>query len=366
MPSSEKYIQISVEDQGIGIEEEDIPKIFTRFKRLDTNPEIQAEGTGIGLSLTKDLINIHKGLIFVKSEWGSGSIFHVCLPYSIKGAGAETEILSTPGADAPISKDSNQDNSKAVVLIVDDNKDLRRFTKGHFEPEYHVLEAENGKKAWDTAIETVPDIVIADVMMPVMNGKELCRKLKKDERTSHIPVIILSALSSNKNQLDGIDAGADDYLTKPFDADLLKAKADNLLLIRKKLRERYCGKLSLAPSEVVLPSPDEKFIKKFTAFIEKNIADTDLDVEVIAMNIGVSRTQLYRKIKALTGSSPKEIVRDFRLSRATQLLVQQKINISEVSIEVGFSDAAYFRKCFKSKYGMNPTEYVRKHAVKQE
>jgi len=361
----EQYIQIKVKDQGIGMQEEDIPKIFTRFKRLDTSNEVQAEGTGIGLSLTKDLVKIHKGFLYVESTLGEGSTFSIYLPFNIsqieekEEETTDSEIVNVN--EEAFDKDENNNDNKPVVLIVDDNNDLRKFMHNHFEPEYHVLDAEDGKKAWDIAIETVPDIIIADVMMPIMNGKELCKKLKKDERTSHIPVIILSALSSNENQLEGIDSGADDYLTKPFDADLLKAKADNLLLIRKKLRERYSGKMSLKPSEVVLASPDEKFIKKFTAFVEKNIADASLDVEVIASNIGVSRTQLYRKIKALTGSSPKEIVRDFRLVRSSQLLVQNKINITEVSMEVGFSDVAYFRKCFKAKFGMSPTEYVKKN-----
>jgi YesN/AraC family two-component response regulator len=222
-----------------------------------------------------------------------------------------------------------------------------------------VLEANNGREGWNRALETIPDLIISDMMMPVMDGIELCRKIKKDERTSHIPVVILTVLSSNNKQIEGIDAGAEDYITKPFDISLLGSKVGNILSVRKALREKYSKEIVLMPKEVVLSSPDEKFLRKVIQIIEKNIANTELDIDFLARHVGVSRTQLYRKIKALTDMAAKEFVKDMRLKRASQLITQDKFNISEIAYEVGFNDMSYFRKCFKECYGVSPTEYLK-------
>jgi YesN/AraC family two-component response regulator len=252
-------------------------------------------------------------------------------------------------------------DKQPILLIADDNQDIRIFVKHHFETEYSVVEAKDGKDGWELALEQIPDIVIADVMMPYIDGVELCRKIKNDERTSHIPVIILTALTAKEKQLAGIAAGADDYIVKPFDVTLLKAKSDNILYLRKTLRERYSKEMLLKPKDIVLTSPDEKFLKRVIQVIEKNIALPDLDVEFLARQVGVSRTQLYRKINALTDMAAKEFVKDIRLKRAAQLLTQNKLNISEIAYEVGFNDISYFRKCFKEKFGMSASKYLKQY-----
>ncbi len=352
-----RFIKIKITDTGIGIAPNELSIIFNRFKRLESNDENHAQGTGIGLSLTKELVLLHNGHIRVKSTLGKGSQFSVFLPFDDSNLNENTAAITDADELETSTLGRPKDSKKHIALIVDDNPDIREFIKTNFEPEYQVVEARNGKEAWDLSLELIPDIIVADVMMPVMNGNELCKKIKRDERTSHIPVVMLSAMGSNENQLAGIDAGADDYMTKPFDVGLLKAKVDNILSIRKALRDRYSKELLLKPKDVVVASPDEKFIKRLIGFIEKNISNEELDVDQMAQHLDVSRTQLYRKIAALTNMTPKEFVRDIRLKTAEQLIMQGTMNISEIAYYIGFSDVAYFRKCFKEKYGMSASDY---------
>lgn len=372
-----QYIQVVVRDTGIGIPASQLNKIFNRFQQIHrSKTDRQASGTGIGLSLTKELVKIHKGFIHVRSIEGKGSKFTLLLPFIEEYHEQEKEKtdehktgenlqLIQPEiyrvADQSIVK-HGADN-QPILLMVDDNPDIRSFVKYHFEPEYIVLEARNGREGWEMALESVPDILVADIMMPEMDGNDLCRKIKKDERTSHIPVIMLTALSAREKQMAGIDAGADDYITKPFDITLLKARIDNTLSIRKALRERYSKEFVLKPREIVLTSPDEKFLKRIIGVIEKNIANTELDIDKLALQVGVSRTQLYRKIAALTDMTAKEFVRDIRLKRAAQMLLQNKLTIQEIALEVGFSDISYFRKCFREKFGMSASEYNKNNSM---
>jgi len=367
-----KFLQIVVRDTGIGIPSNQINRIFNRFVQIKGREVDRSSGTGIGLSLTKELIKIHNGYIQVKSKEGKGSRFKVLIPLIENEEELNTMIQFENTEeqqnsmylmhDEEVVKEGpvKHDNSnKRILLIVDDNPDIRLFIKHHFEPEYAVVEGRNGRDGWEKTLETIPDIIVADIMMPVMNGKEFCRKIKKDERTSHIPVVLLTALHSNENQIAGIDAGADDYITKPFDISLLKARVDNMLYIRKALRERYSKEMVLKPTEIVLSSPDEKFLKRVIHVIEKNIDNIELDVDTLSQQIGVSRTQLYRKIAALTDMSAKEFVRDIRLKRVAQLIVQDKLTISEIALKTGFNDISYFRKCFKEKYGMSASEFLK-------
>jgi signal transduction histidine kinase/DNA-binding response OmpR family regulator len=356
------YVKLAVADTGVGIPDGQTSRVFDRFRRIDNKEITDSSGVGIGLALAKDLVKLHNGFIKVKSKVGKGSKFTVLIPYY----NADENVITTesiPNIDNTVYDENrhidgeHKISNKPYLLVIDDNPDIREFIKTQFEPEYKVFEARNGKEGWDSALEHVPDIIIADVMMPLMNGNELCRKLKADERTSHIPIIMLTALSSPEHQMAGIDSGADDYLTKPFDVALLKAKTDNILAIRKALREKYSKEILLRPRDIVLANPDEKFIKKLVQIVEKNIAKSELDVDLLAKNVGVSRTQLFRKISALTNMTPKELVRDIRLKRAAQLLSQNILNINEVALEVGISDISYFRKLFKEKYGMNASEY---------
>jgi len=369
----EKYIQITVKDTGIGIPGSQLGKIFNRFKQVTNSSNRKTGGYGIGLYFAKELVNIHKGYILVKSKEGKGSRFSLLIPLIEEleenkvPAAPDSVVHSTHSEQATQVFDEESVKSKRIsqqpiILIVDDNPDIKKFLTHHFEPEYQVVTARNGIEGWELALEVVPDIILADIMMPLMDGREFCRKIKKDERTSHIPVVILTALSSRENQMAGIDAGVDDYIVKPFDVTLLCARVDNIISIRKGLRERFSKEMLLRPSEVILASPDEKFLKKVVHVIEKNMDNIEFDVDQMAANIGVSRTQLYRKIAALTNMTAKEFVRDLRLQRAAQMIVQNKLNISEVALQTGFNDISYFRKCFKEKYGMSASEYSRKHS----
>jgi signal transduction histidine kinase/ligand-binding sensor domain-containing protein/DNA-binding response OmpR family regulator len=379
IPSLEKsnikvkqFVQISVSDTGIGIPSNQIEKIFNRFLQISNKSNKINTGSGIGLNLTKELVKIHNGYIKVKSKEGKGSKFIVLIPYT---EDSQVEVINQledesnfkgfqtdPITESAINESEffNSINQNIpILLIADDNADIRTFIKYHFEPSYQVIDSLNGQEAWEKALNIIPDIIIADIMMPIMNGYELCRKIKNDERTSHIPVVILTALSSKEKQISGIDVGADDYITKPFDISLLKAKIDNILSIRKALRERYSKEVLLKPKDISLASPDEKFLKRVISVIEKNMSNAEFDIDNFANLVGVSRTQLYRKIAALTDMSAKEFVRDIRLKRAVQLLIQEKLSITDIALEVGFNDINYFRKCFKDKFGSSASEYLK-------
>jgi ligand-binding sensor domain-containing protein/signal transduction histidine kinase/DNA-binding response OmpR family regulator len=373
-----QFIQVVVRDTGIGIPSNQIDKIFNRFLQ-GTNTNKVNQGSGIGLNLTKELVKIHNGYIKVKSKEEKGSKFIVLIPFpeedQIDNSSHEYHITEPNDEVASelfssMAHESDLQNyihsNIPIILLADDNSDLRIFIKHHFEPAYKVIEATNGQIAWEKSLEIIPDIIIADVMMPVLDGFELCRKIKKDERTSHIPLILLTALTSKEKQISGIDIGADDYITKPFDISLLKAKADNILSIRKALRERYSKELLLRPKDVVITSPDEKFFKRVITVIEKNMSNAEFDIDDFASHVGVSRTQLYRKIAAMTDMSAKEFIRDIRLKRAAQMILQDKLTISEIALEVGFNDINYFRKRFKKKFGMSATQFLKNNPQQSE
>lgn len=374
--SEKQFIQIVVKDSGIGIPDALIGKIFNRFMQVNNSVDKKIAGTGIGLSIAKELVILHKGHVHVRSKEGKGTRFTLLIPlieelqdkYGSPGTNqAPMEVKSDAALMTAASRAvPDNDNQQPILLVVDDNQDIRTFMSYHFESSYQIVAARDGKEGWEKALEIIPDVIIADIMMPVMDGKEFCRKIKKDERTSHIPLVMLTALTSSENQMAGLDAGADDYIVKPFDISLLKARIDNLISIRKGLRERYSREMLLQPKNVMLTSPDEKFLKKVIQVIEKNLDDAEFDVDKMAVLIGVSRTQLYRKIAALTNMTAKEFVRDIRLKRAAQLIVQDKLTISEIALQTGFNDISYFRKCFKDSFGMNASDYLKKHARTSE
>jgi len=361
----ERYIKIEVKDTGIGIDEKEVNKIFNRyFTKIKTEDILSS---GIGLSFTKELVELHNGKIFVESKPGKGSTFTVMLPFveDTNDEPIEYHIEEIDSKEFIKTKEfKNAQKNKKILLVVEDNEDVLKFIKSHFSKDYIVLDARNGKDGLDLAIKTIPDIVVSDIMMPVMDGKELCRKIKKDERTSHIPVILLTVLSSKENFKDGLMCGCDDYITKPFDIDILQTKIESLLLTRNALREKYSKNLMIQPSHVNIKTPDEKFIEKAIQIVEKYIDDPNLDIDMFVKEIGVSRMQLYRKMKALLNMTVKEFVNDIRLKRAEQIFSEKKIGISEVAYSVGFNDLSYFGKCFKRKYGLSPSDYVRKVSQK--
>ncbi len=371
-PSEKRMIEISVKDTGIGISESNHEKIFNRFFQVDENPS-QA-GTGIGLALTKELVILHKGKIFVTSKPGEGSTFTVQLPYNDNKLNEFSEELSISRLSHEVSMESvtgiHVNDSTAIdqkiMLLVDDNADIRFFLKTHFSSKYHILEAKDGLDGWEKALKTIPDIIISDVLMPDMNGFEFCRKIKNDERTSHIPILLLTALGSNEHEIEGLSQGADDYLTKPFDPVILQTKVENLMSTRQALKQKYSGELFLQPRNIVLNSPDDRFLQKAIDVIENNISNPDFDVDSFAVEMGVSRIQMYRKFQALTKMTVKEFIWKIRLKRAAQMLVQQKMNISEVAYAVGFAYVSHFRKSFKQEFNMSASDYIKKHSSVQE
>jgi signal transduction histidine kinase/ligand-binding sensor domain-containing protein/DNA-binding response OmpR family regulator len=359
-----QFIEIGIKDTGIGIQSNNLDKIFGRF--FQTSEGDKSAGVGIGLALVKELVQLHKGKIFVTSKPGKGTKFTIRIPANI----AQEVNISGEGTDPAVLVDKQKPNveevmmddlAAPVMLIVEDNMDVRQFIRTHFNALYKIIEANNGAEGLKLATESIPDIIISDIIMPNMDGYELCKRLKNDERTSHIPILLLTAMHSKEHELKGLTTGANDYITKPFDISVLQAKINNLLSIRDSMKERFASTVILEPKNVVITSPDERFLRKAIDVVEANISDSELDIEGFAQKVGVSRMQLYRKLHALTNMTVKEFIRHIRLKRATQLLVQKKLNISEIAYEVGFKDLSHFRKCFKREYGVSAKEYITMH-----
>ncbi len=363
-----QYIEINIKDTGKGIPRKNLERVFIRFFQSDEKDA--GSGAGIGLALVKDLVKIHKGKIFVTSKEGKGTKFTIRIPYDLCiEDGSKEEVTENDNKATKQSQESTANqipgNDAKIMLVVEDNADVRQFISSHFETVYQVYQASNGEEGWAKALEIIPDIIVSDIIMPQMDGYELCKRLKNDERTSHIPVLLLTAMHSKEHELKGITKGADDYITKPFDISVLQAKVENVLSIRESLKEKYTSTMVLEPTNVMVSSPDEKFLKRVIDVVEENISDSELDIEKFSQKVGISRMQLYRKLQALTNMTVKEFIRHIRLKRATQLLDQQKLNISEIAYEVGFKDLSHFRKCFKREYGMSASDYLAKQKEKR-
>lgn len=362
--SHNPFLEIVVKDNGIGIDLKNQSRVFQRFFQVptDKNPG----GTGIGLALTEELVKLHRGQILVDSKPGKGTKFTVRLPIIDEHTGMNDERSSNIGDQLDLAKEDPAKKellSENILLIIEDNADVRQFIRSNFESQFHIEEAADGSEGLRLAKKLLPDIILSDVMMPLMDGKELCKNLKSDEYTSHIPIILLTALSSKQHTIEGLSSGADDYITKPFDISILQTKIENLLSLRNSMRKKFAGELIISPTNVQVTSLDEIFLQKAVEVVEKNIKDADLDIETFSKQMAVSRMQLYRKLAALTGMTVKEFIRDIRLKRAAQLLDQKKMNISEVTYAVGFKDLSHFRRCFREKFGLNASEYLKKNTI---
>lgn len=358
-----QFIEITVKDTGRGISPQNLKKIFTRFFQSDD--EDGSSGAGIGLALVKELVKLHNGEIFVSSRTGLGTKFTIRIPYlpNLQNMQKELEKSNEEVQDNLILLDeqmveNHELPNEKIMLVVDDNQDVRQFISSHFSSTYKIIQAKNGQEGWKVALKIIPDIIISDILMPISTGYELCKKIKTDERTSHIPVLLLTAMHSKENEIKGLTTGADDYITKPFDLSVLQIKVENVLSIRESLKQKYTGTVILEPKNVVITSHDEKFLQRAIEIVEENISDSELDIENFSVKVGVSRMQLYRKLHALTDMTVKEFIRYIRLKRAAQILSQNKMNISEVAYEVGFKDLSHFRKCFKREFGMSASEYI--------
>jgi signal transduction histidine kinase/ligand-binding sensor domain-containing protein/DNA-binding response OmpR family regulator len=412
------FIEISVRDTGIGIPADQLDKIFDRFYQVEENSSSphahKRQGTGIGLALTKELIELHRGEIHVESELGKGSTFTVRLLLGkdhlkpeeiveevtsdqssvigdlkseerrVKGERRDSRIeereysferqtisrhhtkipslqqsgdpLIQPSID-PSIQDPASSNDQPVLLIVEDNPDMRAHLRGLLDRSYRIIEAGDGTEGLEKSAEAIPDLIISDVMMPEMDGFEFCRRIKTDERTSHIPVILLTARASERSKLEGLETGADDYLTKPFNANELRVRANNLIEQRRQLRERFSREVTLQPKDIAITTADELFLQRVMAIVDEHLSDPDFSVEAFAQQFRMSRVQLHRKIKALTNQSPGEFIRTLRLRAAAKLLEQDKYTVTEVAYEVGFNNLSYFAKCFREQFGVLPSEY---------
>ncbi|MBN1560193.1 response regulator, partial [candidate division KSB1 bacterium] len=364
----EHDVVISVRDTGIGIPADQLSRIFDRFHQVDGSQTRKTEGAGIGLALAREMIELHHGAIEVQSESQNGSEFFVRLPLGcahfrqediIKGTIDESIFEPRPIEPVPSEnlQESGTRRGKPLILIVEDNRDVRYYIRDLLSDSYNIREAEDGMHGLVVAIDKAPDLIICDVMMPEMDGFELCKKIKTDERTSHIPVILLTARAAEADKLSGLEIGADDYIVKPFSAPELRARVRNLIEQRRRLREKFSRKLSVDASEVTVTSMDRKFLERAIALVEEHMAEPDFDIEYLARHIGLSRMQLHRKMKALTDLSASQFVQLIRLKRGAQLLKEKAGTVTEVAYEVGFRNPAYFSTCFRRQFGVAPSEY---------
>jgi signal transduction histidine kinase/DNA-binding response OmpR family regulator len=370
-------VKISIRDSGIGIPKEKLPKIFNRFYQVDGSVTREQEGTGIGLSLTKELVELHKGKIEVESEEGKGTTFtisillgkehlkpeEICESLSLsvsKGEGYSEEIIyqeETTSEKKDISLIT--ETKKTSLLIVEDNSDVRDYIKNNLEKDYRILEAIDGEDGLSKSIDEMPDLIVSDVMMPKMDGFKLCDKLKTDERTSHIPIILLTAKASSQDKIEGLETGADDYVMKPFDTKELKARIKNLIEQRKRIHEHFRKHGLFEIEEKDVTPVDKKFLEKIVTVINEHLSDTSFGVELLAEKMSVSRSLLLKKIEALVGESPNELIKRTRLNKAAKLIENKFGNISEIALEVGFNNPSYFAECFKKQFGCSPSQYFR-------
>lgn len=373
----DEKIQISVEDSGIGIRKENLDKVFERFYEIDNNPkekEPYHQGTGIGLSIAKNIVKLHKGNIGVQSGGeNEGSTFIVELPFGNKHF-SDSEIIRDFKFSDDISlytrqlkrqelifnkgvEDMVPDNERPSILVVEDNEPLRSFIGNLLKDDYNILEAENGNIAMEKALKYIPDLIISDVIMPEMVGTDLCSQIKKNLKTSHIPVILLTSRSSLIYKFEGLESGADDYISKPFNVKEFVLRVKNLLESTHRLKKKFSNENKLSPSDLTVSSMDEKLLEKALQIVEENIDNEQFNIPAFSSELGVSRTMLFTKIKAWTNFTPNEFITEIRMKRAAQLLEHGKINISQVSYRVGFKNPKYFSKCFQKKYGLTPSQY---------
>ena len=372
LSQKETQLQLKVKDTGAGIAETALPYIFDRFYQVDTASSRQGEGTGIGLALVKELVNLLDGEIKVKSELGRGTEFLVTLPIMTTNAAETEEPLTEQAELLPVITPSSLIRTSPVVpveellpvqlpqlLIVEDNPDVVYYIQSVLEGHYHIQIATDGQVGIDMAIESIPDIIISDVMMPEKDGFELVETLKTDERTSHIPIILLTAKATQGDKVTGLRHGADAYLMKPFDKEELQVRLQKLLENRQLLQRKYSSQLSTDAASPV-KTPEDRFMAKIQELLNEHFEDTELSVKDIAKMLHLSHQQFYRKFKALTNQTPVRYLRSFRLQKAKVLLESSAgLNVSEVAYDVGFDNPNYFSRVFTEEFGVTPNQVRR-------
>jgi DNA-binding response OmpR family regulator/nitrogen-specific signal transduction histidine kinase len=370
------FAEIRVSDSGPGIPSVAQDRIFDRFYQVNDSNNRNHDGTGIGLALVKELVEMYRGKIILKSEPGKGSTFIVTLPVSQEqfdanefcssghdtGKKKETvqdfEALPVDESEAVIQA-VGEDSHEAVILVVEDNRDLRKYISQNLQDRYRILEAVNGSMGLEKAIESIPDLVVSDLMMPEMDGMEMCDLLKKDHRTDHIPVIMLTARADRDSKLDSYKTGADEYMIKPFDAEELQVRVKNLIEQRKRLRERYKKEFLTDPEYNTLTEGTDKFLIQALTCLQKNLSNSTYNVDRLGQDLNLSQSQLYRKLVALTDLSPVEFIRNTRLKAAAKMFREGHKNISSVLYSVGFNTPSLFSRYFRELFGINPSHYIK-------
>ncbi len=367
--SDGKTLTLKVADTGEGISERDLGNIFDRFYQVD---RVHPNGSGIGLSLAKAFVELHEGTISVESQEGKGSVFTVALPVrhvaeTVADAAKRIEESEVTAELSSVETELVFENDKPVLLVIDDNRDIQQLIRQLLGTDYNIITAGNGKDGVRMAAKYTPDLVVCDVMMPVMDGLECCRRIKSEVSTSHIPVLMLTACSMDEQRIQGYDSGADAYLSKPFNADVLRSRCASLIANRKRIKVLWQEETTVKVKEKTtagdesrkeLPKSDidNEFYNRFLTLFEAEMGNPDLSVDWIASKMGLERSQFYRKIKALTNYSPVELIRRLRLKKARTLLTSTDKSISEIGYEIGFSTPAYFTKCYREAYGETPSE----------
>ena len=355
-------VAIRVTDTGIGIPRDQMERIFERFfQHSSAGSSVLNQGTGLGLSITKEFVRLHGGTIEVESEVGQGTAFTFYLP--LRPAPAEwngdEEHPSSP-VSPPIVKEDNEvaADEMPTILLVEDNEDFRFYLKDNLRRNYRIIEGANGKEGWQKALAGHPDLIVSDISMPHMDGIQLSKKLKGDKRTCHIPIILLTALTGDAQEVQGLETGANDYITKPFSFEVLHAKIRNLLELERTLKTTYTRQIKVLQADVSLQTENERLLQAVVRCLEENIASPDLSVEFLSRQVGMSRSSLYSKMLEITGETPVEYIRSFKLEKAAVLMEKSDLTVSEIAYHTGFSTPNYFARAFKAKFNMLPSEYI--------
>lgn len=382
-------VTLTVRDTGIGIPKDKQGMIFERFAQASRAVDSNMKGSGIGLSLCRDIVTLHHGEISVDSRPGEGASFTVKLKLGNAHFGMEQIDFSGAGAgegkrrdDYMVSDFTAADSQRRVdvappkdaqkILLVEDNRELRIFMYNSLIDTYYVVEADDGAEALEKIRSEMPDIIVTDLMMPRMDGIELIDKVRHDFTMSHIPIVMLTARHSPDDRVKAMEFGADGYITKPFSIELLLARIDNLLTQRRKLFEKFSSQsarnkvVELAVEDVVVTDRDEEFMKNVMAWLGENVENSELTIDQLASHLGLGRTTMYNKLKSLTGKSPVELIKEYRITKSKLLLRTGQFSVSEVAYKVGFSDPGYFSRCFREQFHMSPAEYLKTHNLKQD
>jgi DNA-binding response OmpR family regulator len=371
------YVVIKIADTGVGIDEKDLFKVFDRFYQVN-NREMNL-GSGVGLAFTKSLVELHHGSIMAESEPGKGSTFTVSIPIfdafyqnDLHEKGQVYELSIVPefeaATDHPSVWQANdllkseliEKEKNIKLLIVDDNREILAYLEGFFSQTYQVSVAFDGKMALVLMENQQFDMIISDVMMPELDGLHFCKRVKQNINTSHIPLILLTAKHETSQQIKGLEMGADDYVTKPFSTDLLAAKVSNLLRSRKRLKEYYSASKEVIPENIAFNTLDEEFLKQAISIIELHLSDSEFSVDRFSKEIGMSRSNLYLKLKAITGESVNDFIKRIRFKKAVELMLSKRYTIAQIAYTCGFNTPSYFSTAFKQYYGVMPSEYLSK------